>query len=292
MKKSDLSLTIVMISLIILAVSLDAFYPKQQYFFIGDSDFALLLNESIWWKVEAWHGNPDSVCEVKNEVLKLFYNETTGNYYGNSGVFQGNHTDGRYAHQLLVGKFLGKAFSRKYVVFPKNMERGKFWLEVKFKINGIGFNCYPNANFFDPTHARVNLGITLMCAINEEDFNLKAQTLWLDIYFAGYCLNKNDVWVIPKNENYCASNVYTDYPNVHDNDIHAGFFAREVSSQDFGKWITSTIDLGDYISKTLNLITEVNAKTIRVYGFIVFVECLGAYCSCEYDYIKTYVTSP
>ena len=50
------------------------------------------------------------------------------------------------------------------------------------------------------------------------------------------------------------------------------------------------MDLGDYIRKTLNLITRVNVKTIRVYGFLVFVECLGAYAEAEYDYIRIYVT--
>ena len=48
-----------------------------------------------------------------------------------------------------------------------------------------------------------------------------------------------------------------------------------------------TIDLGDYIGKTLNLITKVDVETIRVYGFIVFVECLGAYAEVEYDYVET-----
>lgn len=30
-----------------------------------------------------------------------------------------------------------------------------------------------------------------------------------------------------------------------------------------------------------------NLNRIRVYGFIVFVECLGAYAEVEYDYIET-----
>jgi len=70
-------------------------------------------------------------------------------------------------------------------------------------------------------------------------------------------------------------------------DIHAGYFVEEVPPSDFGQWISMRIDLGDYISKTLNLITKIGIKTIRVYGFIVFVECLGAYAEIEYDYVKT-----
>jgi len=117
-----------------------------------------------------------------------------------------------------------------------------------------------------------------MCAINNEPFNLTAQTLWLDVYFAGYCLNQTDIWVVPKNWNYVA----------YEDDIHAGYFVEEIHPQDFGKWIKISIDLGDYISKTLNLITDIDIETIRVYGFIVFVECLGAYAEVEYDYMETY----
>jgi len=52
---------------------------------------------------------------------------------------------------------------------------------------------------------------------------------------------------------------------------------------------TMRVDLGDYIGKTLDLITAVDVEPIRVYGFILFVECLGAYAEAEYDYITTHV---
>jgi len=117
----------------------------------------------------------------------------------------------------------------------------------------------------------------LICALNDNPYSEGAQTLWLDIYFTGRCLTETDIWFIPKNANYTA---------YHD-DVHAGYFVGEVPSSDFGEWITMTIDLGDYIGKTLNLITEIDVETIRVYGFIVFVECLGAYAEVEYDYVET-----
>jgi hypothetical protein len=47
--------------------------------------------------------------------------------------------------------------------------------------------------------------------------------------------------------------------------------------------------LGDYVGKTLDLITAVDVESIRVYGFILFVECLGAYAEAEYDYAITHV---
>jgi hypothetical protein len=34
-----------------------------------------------------------------------------------------------------------------------------------------------------------------------------------------------------------------------------------------------SIDLGDYIGKTLDLITEVDVETVRVYGFIALHAC-------------------
>jgi hypothetical protein len=239
-----------------------------KYFFVKDSNFTIPLDENVYWGVEAWNKNPDSICEIKDGILHLFYNKTTDYSYGNSGVFQGRHTDGRYAHQLLVGDYPENAFFGDYTIFPKSLQSSKFWLETKFRITRIGFNRFPS---------QVNLGITLMCAINNEPFNLSAQTLWLDVYFAGYYLNATHIWTVPKNWNYVS------YPD----DIHAGYFVGEVPPSDFGKWITISIDLGDYISKTLNLITKTDIKTIRVYGFIVFVECLEAYAEVEYNYVNT-----
>jgi len=247
-----------------------------KYFFIGDPNFATHLDENVWWGVEAWHGNPDSISEVENGILHLFYNETKGDWYGNSGLFQGRHPDGRYTHQLLAGRSSQEASFSDYVIFPKSIMSDEFWLDTKFKISRMGFNCYPSV--LHPTHSRVNLGITLICAINDEPFSLEAQTLWLDVYFAGFCLNETDIWVIPENGNY------VDYPD----DVHAGYFVGEVHSADFGKWITMSRDLGDYICKTLKLITQADIKTVRVYGFIVFVECLGAYAEVEYDHVETH----
>lgn len=176
---------------------------------------------------------------------------------------------------MWIGRSSEEANFSDYVIFPKSMISDKFRLNVKFRIHRMGFNLYPSA--LDP-NARVNLGLTLMCAINDKPFTPEAQTLWLDIYFAGYSLNENDIWFISEDANY------TDDPD----DLHAGYFVGEVDPSDFGEWITMSIDLGDYISKTINLITKIDIKTIRVYGFIVFVECLGAYAEVEYDYVETY----
>jgi len=250
---------------------------SEKFFFIQDPWFnASSLDETVWWGVEAWNENPDSVSEIENGSLHLFYNGTIDWSYGNSGVFQGIHTDGRRTYPLLIGDSSENSFLGGYVIFPKNLQSGEFWLKTKFKISRMGFNLYPSV--YHPDMARVNLGITLICAINNQPFNLEAQTLWLDTYFAGYCLNKTNIWTVPKNWSYVN---YSD-------DIFAGYFVDEISPQNLGQWIELSIDLGDYISKTLNLITQVDIKTIRVYGFIVFVEALGAYAEVDYDYIETH----
>jgi len=247
-----------------------------KYFFIKDSNFTISLVENPHWKVEAWHENLDSISEIRDGTLHLFYNETSGDWYGNSGVFQGIHTDGRHTnHSLWIGRTPEEANFSEHVIFLKSMLSGKFWLEAKFRIVRIGFNRYPSV--FDTTHARVNLGLTLMCAIDDKAFNLEAQTLWLDIYLAGYSLKENDIEVIPKDSNYAQYN----------EDIHAGYFVGEVHPSDFGEWVEMSIDLGDYISRTLNFIAEIDIKTVRVYGFILFVECLGAYAEVEYDCMET-----
>ena len=227
----------------------ESYGQLAKYFFVKDSNFTIPLDENVYWGVEAWNKNPDSICEIKDGTLHLFYNKTTDYSYGNSGVFQGRHTDGRYTHQLLVGDSPENAFFGDYTICMH------------------GFNRFPS---------QVNLGITLMCAINNDPFNLSAQTFWLDVYFAGYYLNATHIWTVPKNWNYVNS----------PDDIHAGYFVGEVPPSDFGKWTTISIDLGDYISKTLNLITKIEIKTIRGYGFIVFVECLGAYAEVQYDYVN------
>jgi len=256
----------------------DTIDSLTKYFFVQDPNFTTPLDKNVFWGVEAWNKNPDSICEVRNGTLHLFYNETIGNSYGNSGVSQGTHTYGYGArlHQLLVGDSPENAYNSDCVIFPKNMQTGKFWLETKFRIMNVSFNCYPTV--YDPRVARVNLGLTLMCAINNLPLNQTGQNLWLDIYFAGYSLpNKTNIWLIPKDANYVDQT----------GDIHAGYFVGEVPQKDFGNWISMQIDLGDYINKTLNLITKIDIKTIRVYGFILFVECLGAYAEVEYAFVNT-----
>jgi len=253
-----------------------AYGLSKKFFFIQDPWFNIPLNETVWWGVEAWNKNSDSVSKIENGLLHLFYNGTIDWSYGNSGVFQGIHTDGRRTYPLLVGDSPENSFLGDYVIFPKNLQSGEFWLKTKFRIIKMGFNRYPSV--YHTNYSRVNLGITLMSAINNEPFNLEAQTLWLDTYFAGYCLNKTNIWTVPKNWSYVN----------YSEDIFAGYFVDEISPQNLGQWIELSIDLGDYISKTLNLITQVDIKTIRVYGFIVFVEALGAYAEVEYDYVETY----
>jgi hypothetical protein len=249
-----------------------AYEGLSNFFFIRDSDFTMPMSQNVFWGIEGWNRNPDSMCEIVNGVLHLLYNGTRTYTYGNSGVFQGRHTDGRFTNQsLLVGNSPEDAFSGDYVILPRNLQSGKLWLKTKFKIDNMGFNSYPS---------NVNVGMTLMCAINNKPFNLEAQTLWLDVYFAGYYLNRTNIWVVPRDSHYA------DYPD----DIHGGYYVGEVHQQDFGKWIELSVDLGEYISKTLNLITQVDIKKIRVYGFIAFVECLGAYAEVEYDHIETYIT--
>jgi len=260
----------------------EAYEQLAKYFFIGDSNLTTSLDENDSWDVEHWHPNADSISEIENGILHLFYNETDHDWYGNSGVYQGRHPDENEENttQLLVGRTQETANFSDYVIFPKSMLSDKFQLRTRFRILNMGFNYYPSEEFFDPTHARVNVGITLMCALNDNPYSVEAQTLWLDIYFAGYSVDETHIWFIPENTSYTA---------YHD-DVHAGYFVGEVPSSDFGEWITMSIDLGDYISKTLNLITEIDVETIRVYGFIVFVECLGAYAEVEYDYVETYQT--
>jgi hypothetical protein len=154
------------------------------------------------------------------------------------------------------------------------MPSGKLWLETNYTITRMGFNRY--SAIIEP-NSRVNLGVTLMCAINDQPFNLTGQNLWFDVYFAGYSLNETSIWSIQK---------YKSYANQI-GDVHAGYFVGEVPPQDFGKWVSMRVDLGDYLKKTLQLIEWIDIKTIRVYGLILFVECLGAYAEVEYDYVRT-----
>lgn len=261
---------------------LKVYQDLRKYFFIQDSSFNTPLNETVWWGVEAWNKNEYSVCEVKNGLLHLFYNGTIGWPYGNSGVFQGVHTDGRCTYPLLIGDSPENSFHSDYVIFSRDLQSGEFLLKTKFRISKMGFTCYPDTTKH-PNYSRVNLGITLMCALNNQPFNLETQTLWLDTYFAGYCLNTTHTWTVSKNwsyENYVSAS----------EDIFAGYFVDEFSPQSLSQWNELSIDLGDYITKTLDLITQVQIDTIRVYGFILFVECLGAYAEVDYDYAETFKT--
>ncbi len=246
-------------------------------FFIRDPEFTTQALPNPSWGIEAWNRNPDSVCEITNGVLHLFYNGIQPNLYGNSGVFQGRHLGGQSTEQsLLVGRTFQNASSSEYVVFPKNLSADKFWIKTRFKIDRMGYNSFPS---------QVNLGITLMCAINNESFIMGDNALWLDVYFAGYVPYRvNDVTGI--------GTVHKDlhYNSTQADGFHAGYYVGEVKPSSFGTWVEVSADLGYYINKTLSLITQVNTETIRVYGFIVFVECVGAYAEVEYSNVETYLT--
>lgn len=243
-------------------------------FFVRDPEFNTPTIPSNSWGVESWNKNPDSISRIENGVLHLFYNEKNSSTFGNSGAFQGRHPADDFMNQsVLVGTSSQGASSSEYVVLPKNLATGKFWVNTRFKIDRMGFNWHPSA---------VNLGITLMCAVNNQPFRNDTKPLWLDIYFSGYFLTRTSIVTWPKDTHYVDEN-QTD-------GIHAGYYVGEVHPQDFGKWVELSADLGDYISKTLNLITRVDVETIRVYGFILFLECRGAYAEAEYDYVETYVT--
>ncbi len=244
-------------------------------FFIRDPEFTTPFSQSPYWGIEAWNNNPDSISEIVGGTLHLFYDGTTQNTYGNSGAFQGRHTGGQSTEQsLLVGPSSQNTSSAEYVVLPKNFPIGKFWVKTRFKIDRMGYNSFPSA---------VNLGLTLMCATNNNTFALGPDVLWLDVYFAGYIPyrigNETSIGTVPRDISY------SDYRS---DGIHAGYYASTVQPSDFGKWIEVTVDLGDYISKTLTSITRLNIDTIRVYGFILFVECVGAYAEVHYNLIETY----
>jgi hypothetical protein len=245
----------------------------SSFFFVRDPEFTTPTIPSASWGVEAWNKNLDSISEIANGALHLFYNGTRTYVYGNSGAFQGRHADGRFTNQsLLIGKSPQEAVSSENLVFNKTLPSGRFWVKARFKIDRMGYNSFPSA---------VNLGITLMCAINNNSFSIQTQPLWLDVYFAGYIPYRTNIGTVPKDLHYV---------NYRDDGIHAGYYVGEVQPSDFGIWVEVSADLGDYMSKTLNLITQVTIETIRVYGFIVFLECVGAYAEAEYDYVETYVT--
>jgi hypothetical protein len=242
-------------------------------FFVRDPQFNTPTIPSSAWGVESWNKNPESISQIENGVLHLFYNEKTSSTYGNSGAFQGRHPADDFTNQsLLVGTSSQGASSSEYVVFPKNLSTGKFWVKTRFKIDRMGFNSLSSA---------ANMGITLMCAVNNKPYSNDTQPLWLDIYFSGYIMYKTYIQTLSKD---------THYVDYRDDGVHAGYYVGATQTRDFGKWVEVTADLGDYITKTLNLITEAPIETIRVYGFILFVECTGAYAEVEYDYIETYVT--
>ena len=109
-------------------------------FLIRDADFTLPISQNAFWEVEAWNRNPDSVCEIADGVLHLFYNGTSTYTYRNSGVLQGRHADGRFTNQsLLIGSSPEDSFTGEYVIFPRNLSIGKLWLETKLKIVNMGF---------------------------------------------------------------------------------------------------------------------------------------------------------
>lgn len=261
----------------------------NQFFFIKDPHFTVPLDSNVFWDRELWNNpNPDSVV-IQDGKLWLFYNETQG-IYGNAGVFQGKHADSRRTHDLWIGKSDYRGNFSEYLELSDYVQKGKFWLRAGFRLNQIGFNCYPNVTKLgypvDP-FARVNLGITLMCAIGNEEFSLGAKTLWLDVYFAGFNLNETHIWSIPKDYHYV-------FDNPVSGDLHGGYWTWQTDPvSDPDKWFTVKIDLGRYIGETLKDFRDqgvMEIEKIRIFGFILFLETIGSYAEAEYDFIETCIS--
>lgn len=281
MRKKLLAAPLVVVAVLVVTLALLT-SKKSEYFFIRESEFIEPLGDSIFWDYEKWQwsDSPYNSIVIDSGVLRLRNNETAG-VFSVSGVYQGNHVDGRRSHNLFVGFSGTEGEYREYVEFP-SVEEGKFWLAVRFRINEMGFSRFPDESLVELGYANdsmVDIGFSMMCSINDEPYDWRT-ALWINCIFTDF-RNSTHVWTIPEGTSYS-------HKSPLHGELHSSFWVEELSIDDLGEWITVQIDLGEVISKAMESFTEV--RKVRVHGIMVGVECLGAYAEVEYDYVRTYRT--
>ncbi len=248
----------------------------RTYFLIENGDFTYNFSINSAWRKEEWNKNEFTVVKIKDGILHLECNNT-GEVWGNAGVYQGKHIDRYdYERKLLAVTDNQNRTLVDYVEFNREepIEEGIYFLEAKFRVNEIKFI---NFSVNHPNqYARVNLGITLMIAYNDNDIYGDSEKIYFDLFFTGYCVNETDIWNVPDDFAYCEYHKH----------IHAGYMVHEVKPEEFGRWITIKIDLGKYINSLYDLIKERDIEKIKVIGFIVFVETSGCYVNVDYDYVQ------
>jgi len=210
-------------------------------------------------------------------VAELLYNETTGEYWGASILFQG-----KYPHSgpkwlpLLVGRTEDEAKDSEGACFrgDKPIPRGKYWLKAKFMLVEREFNVQPD---FDD--AKGNVGLEFLCQINDLDYDFMA--LRIAVVFSGFIWNGTGFEEVGKDT------YWVQRKGLYDNDIHIAFFVHEISG--LNEWQVIAVDLGEIINRAFSLVEEEGVEKITIRGFQLYVEGLGVSVKAKFDYVKTRV---
>jgi len=247
----------------------------QDYVFIGDEDFIMDLGFSRW-KDTIWNEEGGAYSEIENKIADLFYNETDGDSWGASILFQGEYPNGIKYRKILGGVSEDKAKEVDYVSFSSKypIPKGKYWLEAKWRLVDREFNVKPS---FDD--AKGNMGIEFIGQIGDYPYSKKA--VRIAFVFCGFAWNGSDFEETPKGSHFIEKK------GLYDNDVHITFFIDELKN--LNEWQTTRIDLGSYINQVFELLEDEGITELKIRLIQIYVEGIGVSIHGQYDYVRAWV---
>jgi len=229
------------------------------------------------WKDTIWNEQGNSYVKIENGIADLFYNEKTGEW-GASILFQGKYPHSGYRwRKLLVGETLENAEFQDCAIFLSKypIERGKYWLEAKWKLVERKFNINPLID-----DAKGNVGIEFIAQINDLNYDADyCNCVRIAIVFCGFKWNGSDFEEIKKGEYWIQKG------GLYDRDFHITFFVDEL--REIGKWQATKVDLGYYINKVFELLKDEGVEKLSIRLIQLYVEGVGVALNAQFDYVRT-----
>lgn len=249
----------------------------QRYFFIGDDDFVGLLGHSRW-RDTIWNPQSGSYVTVSNGIAEFYYNETTGDNWGASILFQG-----AYPHYgikwlpLLIGRNEAEAKDEEFVIFKADrpIDKGNLWLETKFKVMDRNFRHDVTGD--DP---KGNVGLEFLASVNDMSYD-EHWCVRVAVVFSGFIWNGSAFEEVSKDIYYIQRGA------LYDEDVHVTFWVHEISALD--TWQIVKFDYGKLINKVFELLEDDGVEKLTVYGFQLYAEGIGVDVKAQFDYVRTMV---
>ncbi|MFQ6127268.1 MAG: hypothetical protein ACE5R6_22085 [Candidatus Heimdallarchaeota archaeon] len=279
----------------------------QQYFFFQDPGFDIdTSSQNRKWNYTIWNPNPQSYINITNGIAFFKYNESTGNTWGASILYQGKyfHSLGQF-QQILGGVSEERAEPTAGVTFHKDHKVENYFLSVKAML--------VNRTYVAPTIddlggiSKGNIGIELMASFTQRT---SAGQLIFPNYDSPNQFERSAIRIAIVISSFwwnATAEKFQDYEGFgldggdwywdtspYNNDYSLHLVRGKMPQA--GVWYKFKIDLGEIISTVFSVLnSETNIagltslpariETITIHGVQVYVEGVGVSIEAKMNYV-------